>query len=465
MIWDSRGVANFSLISPSSSLMTVRSRPGSARMASSSAQLGHLRFQLGTPQPGEATEGRVEDVVGLDLTELEGRRHQPLTGRRPVLGAPDQGDDGVDHVQGLDQALDDVGPGTGLLQAELRPAADDLNLVLDVGRQGLHEVEGPRDTVHQGDGVDPEAGLERGVLVQVVEQDVGVGVALDVDDEAGTTLRRFVVDVPDTVQLPGLDQVPHLGGDRAGAGLVWEFGDHDGGSALGLLDLRLGPHPHRAPPGPVGVHDPGPSQEQGPGREVGTLDELHQVVRSGLGVVNEVDDGVDDLTEVVGRDVGGHPHGNALAPVDQQVREPGGKDDRLLHLPRVVFGKVNGVLVDPRQHLHGQRRQPAFRVVVDEAAGQEGVVVGVDPEREDLLGFLVGHGGHPGEPVPGVHDGQDHLQDFGVLDSVDDPQALGLPPLDAIEAVLDEPSPAGPAAAGSQRGPDIVGDVRDVVLR
>ena len=71
------------------------------------------------------------------------------------------------------------------LQPELGPAPDDLDLVVDVGLQGLDQVEGPGHPVDQGHHVDAEAGLQRGVLVQVVEHHVGVGVALELDLELG----------------------------------------------------------------------------------------------------------------------------------------------------------------------------------------------------------------------------------------------------------------------------------------
>jgi hypothetical protein len=80
-----------------------------------------------------------------------------------------------------------------------------------------------------------------------------------------------------------------------------------------------------------------------------------------------VDGGVDDLAQVVGRDVGGHAHGDALAAVDQQVREPAGQHHRLGLVAGVVVGEVDGVLVDAVEHLHGDRRQPALGVAL--AAG------------------------------------------------------------------------------------------------
>ena len=43
----------------------------------------------------------VEDVVGLDLAELEALAHQALAGLGAVRRRPDEGDDGVDHVEAL----------------------------------------------------------------------------------------------------------------------------------------------------------------------------------------------------------------------------------------------------------------------------------------------------------------------------------------------------------------------------
>ena len=85
-----------------------------------------------------------------------------------------------------------------------------------------------------------------------------------------------------------------------GLSLVGQLGDDDLGAALGVLhDLGLGPHLDGAPAGAVGVHDARPAEDQGPGREVRALDEVHQVVGGGVGVVDQVEGGVDDLAQVV----------------------------------------------------------------------------------------------------------------------------------------------------------------------
>ena len=88
----------------------------------------------------------------------------------------------------------------------------------------------------------------------------------------------------------------------------------------------------------------------------------HQIVSGGVGMVDQVHCGVDDLAQVVGWDVGGHSHRDALAPVDDQVREAGGQHLGFGELTRVVVDEVDGVFVDAVKKRHGPRIEPALGV-------------------------------------------------------------------------------------------------------
>jgi len=94
--------------------------------------------------------------------------------------------------------------------------------------------------------------------------------------------------------------------------------------------------------------------------------------------------------------------------------------------------------------------------VVDKAAGEKGVVVGVDLDRVHLRLARVLDALHGVEAVARVHDGQDHPQDGVILELVDDPQPLGLPPLDPIEIVLGQPLSSAAAPVKVQRPAHIV---------
>ena len=90
-------------------------------------------------------------------------------------------------------------------------------------------------------------------LEQVVQHDVGVGVALQRDDEAGVHAGRRVVDVGDAVELAGVDQLLDAPEHRVRRDLVGQLGDDDLVAvrpACRLLDGGLGPHLH-ASRGPV----------------------------------------------------------------------------------------------------------------------------------------------------------------------------------------------------------------------
>jgi hypothetical protein len=85
-----------------------------------------------------------------------GLGHERVASRAPVLGGADGGDDLVDEVERLDEALDDVRAPLGLGEAVLRAPGDDLDLVGDVGDEGVAQVEGAGHAVDQGDHVDPK---------------------------------------------------------------------------------------------------------------------------------------------------------------------------------------------------------------------------------------------------------------------------------------------------------------------
>ena len=82
----------------------------------------------------------------------------------------------------------------------------------------------------------------------------------------------------------------------------------------------------------------------------------------GLRVVDEVQGGVDHLTQVVGGDVGGHADRYALTAVDEEVGEPGREDLGFGELTRVVVGEVDGLLVDAVEEGEGDGVEPTLGV-------------------------------------------------------------------------------------------------------
>ena len=446
--------------------MTAASLAGLSRIDCSSAmmrpQLLELVAQLLAVELGEAAELHVEDVLRLHVGELERRDHEAGLGALGVFGTADVGDDGVDHVERLHQALDDVLALLRLAETELGAPLDDLLLVLDVDRERGLEVEQLRHVVDQRQHVHREVGLHRRVLVEQVQHDLRVGVALELDDEARGVTRRLVAHVADAFDLAVVDQLGDLLPDHLDRGLVGHLGDRDAHVALAaLLDLGDRPHLDGAATGRVGVVDPAAPEDQRARREVGTLHELHEVDDRRVGVLQQVLHRVDHLPEVVRRDVRRHTDGDPASSVDQEVGKSRGEHDRLDGVAVVGGREVDGVLVDLAQQLHRQRGEPRLGVVVDEPGGEEGVVVGIDPDREHRLHAGVGDGLDGGE-VPAARDERgDHLLHLERRDVRQDLVAAALPVGGAVEAVLLEPLPVG--ATGAALGPHVLGEERDAV--
>ncbi len=103
---------------------------------------------------------------------------------------------------------------------------------------------------------------------------------------------------------------------------------------------------------------------------------LHQPGHVDARIVDQREAGIDDLAEVVRRDVGRHADRDTRRAVDQQVRNPGRHDRRLGLRTVVVVDEVDGFLVDVGQHLvrdlghanlgvtHGGRRVAVDRTEV-----------------------------------------------------------------------------------------------------
>lgn len=114
----------------------------------------------------------------------------------------------------------------------------------------------------------------------------------------------------------------------------------------------------------IGGADALAAEDDAAGREVRAWNNVDQLVDRERRVVDQRHAGVDHLAEIVRRDVGRHADGDAAGAVDQQVREPGRQDRRLLLGIVVVRLEIDGFHVDVGQH--GERRlgQPRFGISV-----------------------------------------------------------------------------------------------------
>ncbi len=158
------------------------------------AHLLQLGVQLFDLEPGELGQAHVEDGIALLLAEAE-PLPQLRVGLGRVLRLPDDLDDLVDVVDRDLEAVEDVLPSLRRVEIELGPPDDDLVPVVDEVLEQLLQVHDLGGAVGERQHDHAEGGLHLGVLVELVQHDVGNGVALQLDDDPHALLVGLVIDV------------------------------------------------------------------------------------------------------------------------------------------------------------------------------------------------------------------------------------------------------------------------------
>ena len=293
---------------------------------------------------------------------------RPWPGDVDGLRRADQRDHLVERIERLDQTAQDVGPLVGLAQPIGGAPDDDVELVDHVQADQLVDPQGAGDAVDDREHVRAEAGLQLGVLVEVVQHHLGHGIALDLDDDAhADPVAALVLDVRDAGELAVADLVGDRGDEVVVVHLIGELGDDQQRAAPGVfLDHDDTAHANGSAAGRVGVVNSLRPDDQAVGGEVRPLhafgDGRQRRLFVGLVVVEAPEDRLRELSEVVRRHVGGHADRDAAGTVGQQVREPARKDGRLLHAAVVVRDEIDCLLVDFTQHLHRQRSEARLGV-------------------------------------------------------------------------------------------------------
>ena len=330
-----------------------------------SLQSTQLFLDLQDLQTGQTAQLQFHDGVGLRVIKAEALHDGGLGLTHAALAGADGGDQFVHDVGGLLQTFEDVGALPCLLQVILGPAADDLILELDVLLDHLLQGQDLRHLVVDGQHDDAHGILQLGVLVQLVQDDLGVGILAHVDDDAHSLAVGLIVQVADSLDPLVLDEVCNVLDEARLIDHVRDLRHDDLGAAVLLfLDGGTAAQGDFAAAGGVGSTDAAAAHDDAGGGEVRAFDMLHQAGQVDVRVFDIRHTAVDDLAQVVGRDVGGHADRDALAAVDQQVREAAGQNAGFLLRLIEVGVPVDGILVDIGQHLDGHPAHAGLGVTV-----------------------------------------------------------------------------------------------------
>ena len=190
------------------------------------------------------------------------------------------------------------------------------------------------------------------MFVELIEDDICVGVSADLHDDAHTFPVRLVPQISDAIYFFIFYQLGDLFDET---GLVYQKGnlrDHDLAFAVGHgLNVRHGPNSYLSSSGSVGFLDSPLSKDGGSCGEIRTFYDLHDLFNGGFPllvylIVDDLYHGGNDFPQVVGRYVGGHAYGDAGGTIYQKVGVAGRENRRLFFRLVKVWHKVHGVFAD-----------------------------------------------------------------------------------------------------------------------
>ena len=318
-------------------------------------ELVELGLDLVAAERGEALEAQVEDGLGLLGRELvgAGRRHRVARivdqgdhgldlARRPVArhqglarhvgvrGSADELDYLVDIAHGDGEPHQHMGAVARLAEQVLGAPGNHLLAEGDEGGEQVLESHHLRAAALERHHIGAEGRLQRGVSVELVEHHVRHGVALELDDDAITLAVGLVAQRGDAVDLLVAPQLCNSLDHRRLVHLVRNLADDDGLTVPAQgLDLHLAAHDDRAAALGIGGVNARAAENDAAGREVGPRNDADQFIDAEVGIFDQRDAGIDDLAEIVRRDIRGHADRDAACTIRQQVGEARRQHHRL----------------------------------------------------------------------------------------------------------------------------------------
>jgi hypothetical protein len=142
-----------------------------------------------------------------------------------------------------------------LAQLEHRAPRHDLAAVVEEDLDEVLQIANARLPVDEGDHVDAERVLQLGLLVQVVQHDLGHLAAAQLDHHAHARLVGLVLDVADALDLLFVDEFGDPLQQVLLVHLVGDLVDDDrlARAAVDVLEMALGAHHHLAATSAVAV--------------------------------------------------------------------------------------------------------------------------------------------------------------------------------------------------------------------
>ena len=216
-------------------------------------------------------------------------------------------------------------------------------------------------SVNESEHDDTERFLQLGMLVQLIEDNVGIGIAAKLDDDTHPFAVAFVSKVGDAFYHFIANEFGDLFDKACFVDLIRDLCNDDAVFAVGhLFDVAFGTHLDRTAACHICLMDAVAAEDHGTRREIGTLKLRHELGDRDIGIVNFHDDRIDDLTHVVRRNIRCHTDCDTRRAVDEKARDLRREDARFGERFVIVRYEGNGIFLNIGKHCFCYARHTDF---------------------------------------------------------------------------------------------------------
>src|SRR5579883_1780421 len=275
----------------------------------------------------------------------------------------DNPDDVVEVVDGNAIAEQDVLALFRFAQVVTCAANDHFAAVFKEEPQELEQAHLARLSAGDGQQDHAERFLHLCELVEVIEDELRLFAALDLDYDAHAFSVRLIAHVGDALDFFVLHEVGDALHQARLVYLIRNFRDDDVFAVFAnLLDGSLGAHDEAAATFLVSLIDPLTARDITACRKVGAGNKLHHFLQRGVRFFNEQHRRVNNFFQVVGRNIRGHTNRDTACAIDEQIGYTRWQNDRLLFGLVEVWDEIDGFAIDVSQKLFADSREARLGV-------------------------------------------------------------------------------------------------------
>ena len=211
----------------------------------------------------------------------------------------------------------------GLTQLVAGTSGNNVLLVLQIVFQNLLKVQDARLAVNQRQHDDTKGALQGGMLVQTVQNNVRNSITLQLNNNLHAVFKAGeVINLSNAFDYAVLSQVSNILNQVSFINLVGYFGNNDMMLTLvGRHNFSLGADFYYAAAGVISAGNAFLAQNAGTGWEVRAFDSRHQLRNFYIRVINQHNKAVNNLTQIVRRNISSHTNCDTGTAVNQQSRD------------------------------------------------------------------------------------------------------------------------------------------------